>query len=343
MGFTRNQPDADFLSCTEKLEYYLKVIRWGIIGCGSVTEVKSGPGFQKAKHSELVAVMRRDAAKAKDYALRHHVPKHYQDSQKLIQDPDVDAIYIATPPHLHHDYVLEVASAGKPVYVEKPMALNTKQCQAMITACEQKNVPLYVAYYRRTLPRFLTIKSLLETGAIGKVRAVTVTYNHLFNYDPKQPLPWRVIPEISGGGFFMDLACHTLDYLDFMLGPIVKARGHSGNQSNKYLAEDTVSASFVFARGVQGTGLWSFSSFERQDRTEIIGNKGKLVFSSFGTEPVQLITKGRKQNFPIDNPAHVQQPLIQTIVNQLNGIGQCPSTGVSAARTAWVMDQILQS
>ena len=326
-----------------KQEYYLKVIRWGIIGCGSVTEVKSGPGFQKANHSELVAVMRRDAAKAKDYAQRHQVPKHYQDSQQLIQDPDVDAVYIATPPHLHHDYVLEVASAGKPVYVEKPMALNTKQCQAMITACEQANIPLYVAYYRRALPRFLSIKSLLETGAIGKVRAVTITYTRPFNHDPEQPLPWRVIPEISGGGFFMDLACHTLDYLDFMLGPIVKVNGHCANQSNAYPAEDAVCASFVFASGVQGTGLWSFNSFERQDRTEIIGSKGKLIFSSFGTEPVQLITKTGEQKFPIDNPEHVQQPLIQTIVNQLNGIGQCTSTGTSAARTAWVMDQILQS
>ncbi len=320
----------------------MKVIGWGIIGCGQVTEVKSGPGFQKASHSELVAVMRRDADKAKDYAQRHHVSKHYQDSQELIHDKNVDAVYIATPPNLHHDYVLDIASAGKPVYVEKPMALNLKQCQAMITACNQANVPLYVAYYRRALPRFLAIKSLLETGAIGKVRAVTITYTRPFNRNPDQPLNWRVIPEISGGGFFMDLACHTLDYLDFMLGPIVKVNGHSGNQTNEYPAEDTVSASFVFASGIHGTGLWSFNSFDRQDRTEIIGNKGKLVFSSFGTEPVQLITKGREEKFPIDNPEHVQQPLIQTIVNQLNGIGQCPSTGVSAARTAWVMEKILQ-
>ena len=319
----------------------MKVIRWGIIGCDQVTEIKSGPGFQKASHSKLVAVMRRDAALAKDYAQRHGVPKYYQDSQELIHDPNVDAVYIATPPHRHHDYVLEVAAAGKPMYVEKPMALDAKQCRSMISACEKADIPLFVAYYRRALPRFLKIKSLLEAGAIGEVHAVTVIFTRPFNHDPEKPLPWRVVSEISGGGFFMDLACHTLDYLDFMLGPIVKANGHSGNQAGEYTAEDTVSASFVFASGVQGTGLWSFNSFERQDRTEIIGSEGKLVFSSFGTEPVQLTTKDGEHQFPINNPEHVQQPLIQTIVNQLNGIGQCPSTGVSAARTAWVMDQIL--
>jgi len=319
----------------------LKVIRWGIIGCGQVTEVKSGPGFQKASHSELVAVMRRNAELAKDYANRHGVRKYYQDSQELIYDQDVDAVYIATPPHLHHDYVLQVAAAGKPVYVEKPMALDAKQCQSMIAACEHAGVPLFVAYYRRALPRFLKIKSLLDAGAIGEIRAVTVAFTRPFKHDPEQLLPWRVIPEISGGGFFMDLACHTLDYLDFMLGPIVKANGHSGNQAGEYSAEDTVSASFVFASGVQGTGLWSFNSFERQDRTEIVGTEGKLVFSSFGTEPILLKTREGKNEIIVDHPEHVQQPLIQSIVNQLNGLGQCPSTGISAIRTAWVMGQII--
>jgi len=318
-----------------------KVIRWGIIGCGQVTEIKSGPGFQQATHSELIAVMRRDAALAKDYAQRHCVQKYYKNSQDLIHDREVDAIYIATPPHRHLEHVLEVAAAGKPVYVEKPMALDAKQCQTMISSCEKANVPLFVAYYRRALPRFLKIKSLLETDCIGEIRAVTITFTRSFNRHPGTPLPWRVMPEISGGGFFMDLACHTFDYLDFILGPIIKAKGHNGNQAGEYPAEDTVSASFTFASGVQGSGLWSFNSFERQDRTEIFGSKGSLVFSSFGTEPIRLMTKEGKLEFPINTPKHIQQPLIQTIVNQLRGIGQCPSTGVSAKRTAWVMDKIL--
>ncbi len=320
----------------------METIRWGIIGCGLVTEVKSGPGFQKASNSELLAVMRRDVALGKDYAKRHGVPKFYENREQLINDPNIDAIYIATPPHLHHDYVLEVAAVGKPVYVEKPMALNATECQSMITACEQAGVPLFVAFYRRALPRFKKIKSVLDAGDIGEIRAVTVTFTRPYKHDPAEQLPWRVIPEIAGGGFFMDLACHTLDYLDFMLGPIAKVQGYKGNQGSDYPAEDTVSGSFVFDSGVQGTGIWNFNCFERQDRTEIIGTEGKLVFSTFGTEPIQLTTQQGHQQFSVDHPEHIQQPLIQTMVNQLNGVGQCPSTGTSAARTAWVMDQMLQ-
>ncbi|MDX5436908.1 MAG: Gfo/Idh/MocA family oxidoreductase, partial [Pontibacter sp.] len=139
----------------------MQKVRWGIIGCGDVTEVKSGPAFQKIENSELVAVMRRDSAKAQDYAARHGVPKWYDSAEALIHDPDVDAVYIATPPDSHAAYTLRVAAAGKSVYVEKPMALNYTQCQEMLAACNQANVPLFIAYYRRSQPLFLKVKELL--------------------------------------------------------------------------------------------------------------------------------------------------------------------------------------
>src|SRR5688500_4072884 len=103
-------------------------IRWGIIGCGDVTEVKSGPGFQKARGSALVAVMRRDRAKAEDFARRHGVPRAYTDAEALIADPDVDAVYIATPPSSHRALALQVAAARKPCLVEKPMAMTHDEC-----------------------------------------------------------------------------------------------------------------------------------------------------------------------------------------------------------------------
>ena len=140
----------------------MKSVRWGIIGCGDVTEVKSGPGFQKARNSELVAVMRRNAKLAEDYAIRHGVSRWYDNADALIHDPGVDAVYIATPPDSHKDYALAVARAGKPAYVEKPMALNYSECLAMIQAFEQAGVPLFTAFYRRALPRFLKIKSMLD-------------------------------------------------------------------------------------------------------------------------------------------------------------------------------------
>jgi predicted dehydrogenase len=322
----------------------MKTIRWGIIGCGNVTEVKSGPGFQKANNSSLVAVMRRNGELAQDYARRHGVPKWYTDAQALIADPEVDALYIATPPAFHKQYALLSAGAGKPAYVEKPMALSFEDCQEMIQAFQSAGVPLFVAYYRRALPRFLKVKELIQSGAIGEVRYVSMAIHkpapeaHL----APQELPWRVKPEVAGGGHFVDLASHTLDFMDYVLGPIGSARGFAANQGHFYAAEDIVAGAFMFESGVSGVGMWSFTAFDSFDMNEIVGSKGKITFSTLGVEPVVLTTQEGRTQFPIDNPPHVQQPLIQTIVDELNGAGRCPSTGESAARTNWVMDELLR-
>lgn len=314
-----------------------------MIGCGDVTEVKSGPGFQKADHSSLVAVMRRNGALARDYAERHHVPRWYDNADDLIRDAEVDAVYIATPPSSHKQYTIMSAAAGKPVYVEKPMALNFGECQEMIAKCRSAGVPLLVAYYRRALPRFLKIKELVDSGAIGEIRFVSVTL-----YQPTAPedlisenVPWRVVPEIAGGGRFVDLASHTLDFLDYILGPIVEVRGQASNQAGKYRAEDIVTGTFRFGSGVQGTGTWCFSAYAKCDVTEIVGSRGKISFSTFDAEPVKLITGEDVSECTFAYPRHIAQPLIQTVVDELIGVGKCPSTGQSAARTSWVMDRML--
>ena len=321
----------------------METVRWGMIGCGNVTEVKSGPGFQKARNSELVAVMRRNGDLARDYAERHGVPAWYDNAQALIQDPDVDAVYVATPPSSHREYAIQAAQAGKPVYVEKPMALNYAECREMIAACKTAGVPLFVAYYRRALARFLKIKELVDAGAVGAVRFVSVTL-----YQPVRPvhadphnLPWRVLPEIAGGGIFADMAPHQLDFLDFVFGPITTAQGYAGNQAGIYPAEDIVTGSFVFESGVQGVGAWCFTAFEEVDRTEIVGDKGRITFSTFDEEPVVVTTGGSSTEYRIGYPAHIQQPLIQMVVDDLLGTGVCPSDGESGARTSWVMDQMI--
>jgi len=150
----------------------MEEIRWGIIGCGDVTEVKSGPAFNKVNNSKLVAVMRRDAEKAADYARRHQVPKWYDDASQLINDPEVNAIYIATPPLQHEAYTIEALKAGKPVYVEKPMTLDAKAAQRMTDASNKLNVKLCVAHYRRAQPMFLKVKELLATQIIGDIRLI---------------------------------------------------------------------------------------------------------------------------------------------------------------------------
>lgn len=316
-----------------------------MIGCGAVAEVKSGPALQKAKHSSLVAVMRRNGALAKDYAERHGVPRWYDDADALINDSEVDAIYVATPPDSHRDYTLRSARAGKPVYVEKPMARNFAECTEMIDACAAANVSLFVAYYRRALPRFLKIKELIDTGAIGDVRFVSIAFHQPLapeDLDP-QNIPWRVIPEIAGGGRFVDLGAHMLDFLDYALGPIRDAKGQASNQAKRYPAEDIVTGSFVFESGVQGSGTWCFSAFDTRDFTEIVGTKGSIAYSTFDTRSIVLTTTSGRSEFPIENPPHIQQPLIQRVVDTLNGVGTCPSTGFTAARTSWVMERMLSA
>lgn len=321
-------------------------IRWGIIGCGDVTEIKSGPAFNRVEGATLAAVMRRDGDKARDYAQRHGVPRWYDDAAALIADPGVNAVYVATPPSTHKSYALMAIAAGKPVYVEKPMARDHAECVAMLRAGENAGVPVLVAYYRRCLPRFRKVRELLfDQHAIGTPRLVNVVLHepHHPRYHDPANLPWRVQPALSGGGIFMDLACHTLDLLDWLFGPIVAAEGRASNQLGAYPAEDNVAMSFAFGNGMLGTGAWNFGSYRHEDRVEVIGDAGSIVFATFGDGPIRVENVQGAQEYTVANPPHIQQPLIETIVAELRGQkGACPSTAETAARTSWVMDQVLR-
>jgi predicted dehydrogenase len=321
-----------------------RTIRWGIIGCGDVTESKSGPAFQKARDSSLVAVMRRTGALARDYAQRHGVPRWYDDAEALIGDKEVDAVYIATPPAAHACLAMACARAGKPAYVEKPMALNVGECEAMLAAFGDAGVPLFIAYYRRALPRFRRIKAWIDEGRIGRVRIAQIMLHKpaSLGEGDGSTLPWRVMPSQSAGGYFVDLGCHTLDVLAWMLGPIEEVGGVAANHTGRYSAEDAVAASFRFADGALGSGVWAFHTAQRADTVAIVGDLGTIRFSTFGDEPVQLRTTAESTDELIAHPEHIQQPLIQSIVDELNGVGTCPSTGASAMQTTWAIDQILK-
>lgn len=317
------------------------IINWGIIGCGDVTEVKSGPAFNLVNNSRLVAVMRRTRKLAEDYARRHKVPKWYDNTDDLINDPEVDAVYIATPPSSHKDYTLAVAEAKKIVYVEKPMALNYSECLEMIDKCKKLNVPLFVAYYRRALPRFMKIKEIIASGIIGNVYSVEITFlKKPFEKDLQGISLWRVDPSISGGGYFHDLASHQIDILQFYLGDIIDAKGFDVNQSKLYKAEDAVSASLYFPGNIIGNGVWNFNYYKEVDRTEIVGNKGSIIFSIFGNEPITIKTNKGIEKISIENPLHIQLPLIQKIVNELLGKDKSPSNGFTGAQTNKVIEWI---
>lgn len=322
-----------------------EMINWGIIGCGNVTEVKSGPAFSKVPGSRLAAVMRRDAALAEDYARRHNVPKFYTDASSLIKDPEINAVYIATPPSSHMEYALKTLEAGKPVYIEKPMAMDYRECMKINKAAEKARLPVFVAYYRRTLPGFLKVKDLIEKGAIGRPLFVRIELFKSPSKDEKQGyLSWRVDPGIAGGGHFFDLASHQLDYLDFLFGPVRNVRGFALNQSGLYKAEDFVSADFLFDNRVAGSGTWSFSvsNGSGRDTIEITGDSGFIKFSSFNFENIILDNQEGRQEFINERPEHVQYFLIDQVVKAIKGQGAAVSTGATAARTNRIMDEIVK-
>lgn len=324
----------------------MKIIKWGFIGCGEVTETKSGPAFSKIEGSSVVAVMSRKSEKAKNYAERHHIKKWYTDALELIEDPDVNAIYIATPPSSHATFAIMAMKAGKPVYVEKPLAANYEDCARVNRVSEETGVPCFVAYYRRYLPYFIKIKSIIDDGIIGDVINVQVRFAvppRDLDYNQANKLPWRLQPDIAGGGYFYDLAPHQLDLLQHMFGVIVEANGIYANRGGLYKAEDTVSACFKFESGLPGSGSWCFVAHEsaKEDRIEVIGNRGQISFSVFNYDPIILHTSKGKETITIPNPPYVQYPLIKSVIEHLQGIGVCTCSSVSATPVNWAMDQIL--
>ncbi len=321
----------------------MKKINWGIIGCGEVTEVKSGPAFNKVYNSTLVAVMRRNAEKAKDYAVRHRIPAWYSDANELIHDPAVNAIYIATPPSSHEAYTIAAIDAGKPVYVEKPMSLNEDAAMRMANYATAKGVKLSVAHYRRAQPLFKKVKQLLDSNAIGDIRCVRLDYFKVPVTNNALQLPkadWRLNPAISGGGLFHDLAPHQLDLMCHFFGAVQKATGISTNQSASGQADDMVSGNILFKNGVAFSGSWCFNAATglERDCCEIMGAIGKISFSVFENQPVELTIGGTTEHFNFDKLAHVQQPMIECVTNYFLGNTDNPCSAEEGAVVMHLLD-----
>jgi predicted dehydrogenase len=321
------------------------MISWGIIGCGNVTEVKSGPAFNKVGNSKLVAVMRRNAALAADYAARHKVSKWYSQAEELIADPEINAVYVATPPANHEEYVIKALEQGKMVYVEKPITVSVGSCERMIEAERIYGGKLCVAHYRRALPYFNSIKDTIDSGSIGKVKLVKLTMFQSYRNDliAKTEYNWRVVPELSGGGLFFDLAPHQLDILLWMLGGPVSYSGMSINQSGLYEADDTVVGTIQLSNDVLFTGNWCFTVpyHLKQDCCEIIGEKGMVKFEMFGK---RFIVKNQEgiESFDYEHPKHIQQPMIAKVVDYFLGNGPNPCSANDALKSLRVMEAFQQ-
>ena len=340
-------------------------VRWGIIGCGDVVERKSGAAFQSVERSELAAVMRRSGNLAEAFARQHGVPFWTTDADEVIDNPNVDAVYIATPPGHHLEYALRVCAAGKPCLVEKPVGRSAAECRQVVTAFKQSGVPLFVAYYRRYLPKFLRVKEILDSGVLGPILSIQYRYSR-----PPREDSWRVEPRLSGGGLFWDLGCHVLDLLDFWFGPLELAGGCAASSSQTLDVEDTVAFSFRTSSGAVGTALWNFASGSRADRLEIDGLLGKLTLAGMKcASPCVLEVEQKK---PQEDPKKAQslqskvqsflgqrkrqvartqykfspvqsvhEPLLRSVVASILSQDQSLPTGEAALRTSCLMDAVL--
>ncbi|KQC30922.1 Gfo/Idh/MocA family protein [Flagellimonas eckloniae] len=319
-------------------------IRWGVIGCGDVTEKKSVPAYQMTEGFEVTMVMRRNSEKAKDYAKRHNVPFWTSDAGEVIENPDIDAVYIATPPDTHKFYALHVAAAGKPCCIEKPMAPNYQDSLAIYEAFKTRNLPLFIAYYRRSLPRFQKIKEWLDDNLIGEVRHIQWEKTKPPSaMDLNGDYNWRTDKTIAPGGYFDDLASHGLDLFTFLLGNIKEVNGIALNQQGLYTAYDAITGSWLHEGGITGKGNWNFGTYHRVDKVEIFGSDGKISFAILDDAPIELENSSGHQVLDVPHPEHIQEQHVQNIKNHLLGKAVHPSTGDSGLHTSWVMDKILNT
>jgi len=325
----------------------MEEIRWAFIGCGSVAEKKSGPAFNKIPGSRVVGVFRRDKEKARDYAYRHHIQRVYNDVDELLADPEVNAVYIATPHALHKPYALRVAEAGKVGYVEKPLGISYADAYEIVEAFRQRDLPLFVAYYRRRLQPFVWLKAFLESGWLGNITTGKLVFRRpVRDFEKNEALlPWRLKPELSGGGYFFDLAPHHLDFLSFVFPDIELVKAIHENRAGYYKAEDYTFARLILNQSVVFEAEWDFSpeDGETLDWIRFEGEKGWIQMPFFGPYPVRAEIDGREFYFRIEPSMHVQQPLLETIVGQLTGKNvQCLSTGETALAANRLMDEIVR-
>lgn len=281
------------------------MVRWGIIGCGDVAEKKGGPALYQAEGSELVAVMRRDLEKAEDFAQRHGAKRAYSSVEALLADPEIDTVYIATPPYLHCAQTLQAAAAGKHVLVEKPMALSVAECDQMIAACQKFNVSLHVAYYRRYWPKFQAIKAALEEGELGTVLGAQL---QLCTLAPTSG--WRVDPAISGGGHVVDVGSHRLDMLCFLLGEVAEVQGFAQNRLAHHSAENDTVFSLRFDSGALASAGFHFHTRPSRDVLEIFGSEATLTCDPF--DGTSFTINSEERRFETPSPTHL--PFVQALV-----------------------------
>jgi len=289
-------------------------IRWGILGCGDVARRRVAAAIQQNSNSVLQAVCRRDQQQLQQFCDDFQVPDSYTDSQQLLEAPNIDALYIATPVYLHEPQTVLAAQQGKHVLVEKPMAMSVRECESMMETCRQNQVKLGVAYYRRFYPAVARMAEILSTGELGHLLSVTAVTATPFNFQPGEDGYWRVLQDQGGGGALMDIGSHRIDLFQHLLGPISEVSGFTSTLAADYEADNCTTLTMRFTSGVHGVLQCYFGAAIDPDEFTLIGTNGRLTVTPLneGRLVVELAEGRREELLPPSN--NFNDPLIDDFV-----------------------------
>jgi predicted dehydrogenase len=289
----------------------LRNIKWGLIGCGDISRKRIAPALCDLASCELVAVSRANFDKAESFAREFGARKWYKHWQELLADEEVEAVYIATPVHLHAAQAVAAAEAGKHVLCEKPMAMSVEECQRMIAACEENRVRLGVAYYRHFYPVIDRIRTLLSTGETGRPILVQMNAFEKFDPAPTHPRRWLLDKSLSGGGPMLDFGCHRIEVLLDLFGRVKTCRSLVSNILFDREVEDTASALFEFENGPQALLSVTHAAQEPQDTLSIFGSEGSIHVAVLNEGTVRTRTEAGERSETHAPHPNLHQPLIE--------------------------------
>jgi predicted dehydrogenase len=318
----------------------LNSLRWGLIGAGDIVRKRVGEALRDGRGCELVAVSRARADLLEAFARELGAGRWHADWRDLVRDPEIDAVYVATPVHLHAEQTIAAAAAGKHVLCEKPMAMDGAECDRMIAACLAAGVRLGIAYYRHFYPAVIRAKELIATGTIGEPVFAQMIASEPFDPRPGGPRGWLVQRAQSGGGPMADFGCHRLEVLLHLLGPVAQVRGIAATVALDREVEDTAAALLRFDRGACAMIAVSNAAADRQDTLDIFGTYGSIRTASLnsGDLVVQIGDVQRLESHP--PPANVHAPLVEEFVDAVRS-GRDPAVDGTAGRAvAVIQDEI---
>jgi predicted dehydrogenase len=289
----------------------MKAVKWGLIGCGDIARKRVAPALRDLASCELVAVSRAREELAEPFAREFGARRWYGEWAELARDPEIEAVYVATPVYLHARQTVAAAKAGKHVLCEKPMALDTGECRAMIEACRDNGVRLGIAYYRRFYPLLRRMKELIATGEIGRVGLARIDAFEWQEIPAGSPRAWFHRKDQAGGGPLMDFGCHRIEVFLNLLGPAEEATGVTGNVLFDREVEDTASAAFRFRAGPLGVLTVSTAVRETRDSLDVYGSLGSLHVPALNRGALQVVSREGERWEEHPPHANLHQPLIE--------------------------------